>query len=99
MSDQPTKAALEKAYQAGRALPSIDWDPAIQLHDDLGKGTGIEPGDEAEAKLRTPGVHHCPFAEGDPQRDAWLRGLRDRLKEPTEDPATIVAAIDKELKR
>lgn len=25
------------------------------------------------------GEHHCPFAEGDEQRDAWLRGLRDAM--------------------
>lgn len=35
--------------------------------------------DDATDDQKRLGEHHCPFAEGDPQRDAWLRGLRDAL--------------------
>jgi hypothetical protein len=92
-----TKKDAEKAYQAGRALASVNWDQAIEMHDDMGKGVGIDDA-KARGRLFTPGVHHCPFAEDDPQRKHWLRGLRERLAEPTQDPAAIIAEIDKELK-
>lgn len=91
-----TKREAEKAYNAGYALPTVDWSPALAMHDELGDGTGISDA-KARTQLLTPGPHHCPFAEGDPQRDHWLRGLRARLTEPAKDPAAIVADIDKEL--
>lgn len=49
---------------------------------------------------RHPGPHHCPFAEGDPQRDAWLRGLRDgwrRLEEQQKARKAALAQLEKEL--
>jgi truncated hemoglobin YjbI len=54
--------------------------------------------EDATDEQRTPGVHHCPFAVGDPQRDEWLRGLKDALGAPTKDPAKIVKEINDELK-
>lgn len=52
----------------------------------------------ATDEQRTPGVHHCPFSEGDPQRVEWLKGLKDALGAPTQDPASILKEIDDELK-
>ena len=52
---------------------------------------------DATAEQRTPGVHHCPFAPGDPQREAWLKGLRDKLSEPTKDPSAVLKEIEGEL--
>jgi hypothetical protein len=46
------------------------------------------------------GLHHCPFSEGDPQRAAWLRGLKDALKKREDEEKarrSTLAAIDKEL--
>jgi hypothetical protein len=53
--------------------------------------------DSVPAELRGPGLHHCPFAEGDPQREHWLQGLRDGLDEPRPDPADVLKQIDDEL--
>lgn len=55
--------------------------------------------DDATDDQKRVGVHHCPFAEGDPQRTHWLKGLRDSLEEP--DPrerANLVKRLDDELK-
>lgn len=71
----------QKAYQAGKTLPDVQWP------DDL----------ELPPEKRVLGVHHCPFAEGDPQREMWLKGLRDRLEEPAADPKKVLAEIKKEL--
>lgn len=54
--------------------------------------------EDATDRQRTPGVHHCPFSEGDPQRGEWLKGLRDALEGPAQDPATILREINDELK-
>lgn len=61
--------AQRMAYDAGRALPRVEWP------------------DEIPVEQRQVGEHHCPFAEGDPQREAWLRGLRDSLSEQLDDKA------------
>ena len=58
---------------------------------------GIEWPQDATDEQKTPGVHHCPFSPGDPQRDEWLKGLKDRLTGPKDDPAAIVKQIDAEL--
>ena len=52
---------------------------------------------DATPEQRTPGVHHCPFAPGDPQREYWLRGLKDALTAPVRDPKQIINEIDSEL--
>jgi hypothetical protein len=51
------------------------------------------------SELRGPGVHHCPFAEGDEQRAHWLEGLRDALAEQQArpDPSDVLKEIDEEL--
>jgi hypothetical protein len=53
--------------------------------------------DSVEEGQRDPGPHHCPFAEGDPQRAAWLRGLADALEAP-KDHAKLVQSIRDEIK-
>lgn len=57
----------------------------------------VEWREGATDEQRTPGVHHCPFAPGDPLRDEWLRGLKAALEAPTQDPATIIREINDEL--
>jgi hypothetical protein len=41
--------------------------------------------DDAPADQKRLGEHHCPFAEGDPQREPWLRGLRDALLDQSDE--------------
>jgi hypothetical protein len=73
----------ERAYKAGRALLTVDWSP-------------VE--DVTTPEQRAPGVHHCPFAEGDPLRDHWLQGLKDALGETADyDPAAVLAEVNAEL--
>lgn len=55
-------------------------------------------GDDATDEQRRPGMHHCPFPPGDPQRVEWARGLQDALGGDTFDPATIQKEIKDELK-
>lgn len=77
-----TKQERELAYKAGYALPAINFD-ALEA---------------VPKEQRVPGVHHCPFAEGDPQREHWLRGLADRLDgADSYDPAAVAAEVRKEL--
>lgn len=42
------------------------------------------------------GERHCPFADGDPQKDAWLRGLRDAVESqlPARDRANLIRRIN-----
>lgn len=86
-----SKKAIEKAYKAGYALPGIDWTDEVH-------------GDVPDEK-RGPGVHHCPFSD-DPrepdqvkQREAWLRGLKDRLEKMAaqKSPADVLAEIKEEI--
>jgi hypothetical protein len=75
--------AEERAYKAGYALPSVNWTPVL---------------DVTTPEQRTPGVHHCPFAEGDPLRAHWMNGLRARLSEQEPyDPAAIIEHIEDEI--
>lgn len=56
--------------------------------------------DTIPEEFRMPGVRHCPFAEGDPQREPWLRGLRDGLvvqEEQDKARKSTLSEIDKEL--
>jgi hypothetical protein len=55
-------------------------------------------GEDATDEQRTPGMHHCPFSPGDPQREEWARGLKDALGGDRFDPATILKQINDELK-
>lgn len=55
-------------------------------------------GPDATDEQRRPGMHHCPFAEGDPQRIAWAKGLEDALGGDRFDPATILREIRDEIK-
>ena len=48
-------------------------------------------------EVKAPGLHHCPFAEGDPQREEWLKGYAEVIEEQRISP-TIVRQINDELK-
>jgi len=54
--------------------------------------------EDAPEEQRKPGVQHCPFPEGDPQRAEWLRGLQDALGGNETDRATILKEISDEIK-
>jgi len=75
--------AERMAYDAGRASVRITWP------DD----------DSVTDEQRRVGEHHCPFASGDPQREAWLRGLRDGLTEGIDDTERdkLLKRIDEEV--
>jgi hypothetical protein len=77
------KTEAQKAYDAGHRL---------------GQG-GVQWPDSVPEELRSPSVRHCPFDLGDPQRGAWLKGLKAALRVPREDPADIIKQIDEELAR
>lgn len=53
-------------------------------------------GEDATEEQRTLGEHHCPFERGDPQRDAWLRGVRDGLGD-TKERASLAKRLDEEI--
>ncbi len=73
----PEYDPIAKAYNAGYALPLVQWP------------------EDATDEQRTPGVHHCPFADNQPEEKvAWLEGLRNALAAPTKDPAAILEEID-----
>lgn len=55
-------------------------------------------GPDATDDQRRPGMHHCPFPEGDPQRDEWARGLADALGGDRYDPATILREVRDEIR-
>lgn len=58
----------------------------------------VWPEDATDEQL-TPGVHHCPFSDDQPEeKRAWLNGLKARLTAPTKDPAAILEEINDELK-
>jgi hypothetical protein len=78
-----TKAAKEKAYKAGYALPTVQW-PAEATDEQRTPGVHHCPFD-----ARDPDQ-----AE---ERAAWLEGLKDALSVPVKDPATILKEIDDEL--
>lgn len=75
--------AQERARKAGYALPSVNWGPVL---------------DVTTPEQRAVGIHHCPFAEGDPLREHWLNGLKERLSESEPfDPAAIIEDIQEEI--
>lgn len=53
---------------------------------------------DATDEQRRPGMKHCPFSEGDPQRVEWAKGLEDALGGDRFDPATILREIRDEIK-
>lgn len=53
--------------------------------------------DDMPDEQKAPGVHHCPFPEGDPQRAEWLRGYADVIERQAISP-TIVKEINDSLK-
>ena len=54
--------------------------------------------DDATDDQKALGEHHCPFAVGDPQREPWLRGLRDSLRaEDDQDRTVLLRRIDDTL--
>lgn len=57
--------------------------------------------DDATDRQRQLGEHHCPFEEGDPQREPWLRGLRDALTEQLDDKgrASLLKRLEDEVGR
>jgi hypothetical protein len=77
-----TAAEAKAAYTAGKHSVSIVWP----------EDTNVTPEQQA------PGPHHCPFAEGDPQRIEWLKGLEAALGGDTFDPATVLKTIREEIK-
>jgi hypothetical protein len=56
-----TAAEAKAAYKAGKHSVSIVWP----------EDTNVTPEQQA------PGPHHCPFAEGDPQRIERLKAVRE----------------------
>lgn len=76
-----TKREEQKAYQAGRALLTVQWPDDTPVDTRLGE-------------------HHCPFAAGDPQRAAWMRGLRDALNAQIDEKerAELLKRLDREAK-
>ena len=58
--------------------------------------------EEITSEHRALGLHHCPFAEGDPQRAAWARGLQDALTEQIADAKSrdsLLKALGQEAAR
>lgn len=78
-----TKAAKEKAYKAGYALPSVQW-PEDATAELVTPGVHHCPFDALNPDQ----------AE---ERAAWLAGLKARLELPTRDPAAILEEINDEL--
>jgi hypothetical protein len=86
------KSPEDMAYNAGYQLVDVKW-PAAEIKSE------DDPRDPD--KLLTPGVHHNPFDLRVPEQraeaEAWLRGLRDRIGEPTKSPDEILADVDAAL--
>jgi hypothetical protein len=73
---------LRLAYEAGRALPSVNWD------------TGQEGSPPVTDEHRRMGVHHCPFALDSDEGKAWCEGLRDAIGGNPTDRATLLKQLD-----